>query len=70
MAEKKLITDEMIANYHKAVIKFNEDIKKERKFRQTLCENFISEWADIIEEIGIRNRKELENEKRQNTTTL
>jgi len=59
MAEKKLITDEMIANYHKAVIKFNEDIKKERKFRQTLCENFISEWADIIEEIGIRNRKEL-----------
>ena len=70
MAEKKLITDEMIANYHKAVIKFNEDIKKERKFRQTLCENFISEWADVIEEIGIRNRKELENEKRQNTTTL
>ena len=60
MAEKKLITDEMIANYHKAVIKFNEDIKKERKFRQTLCENFISEWADVIEEIGIRNRKELE----------
>jgi hypothetical protein len=59
MAEKKLITDEMIANYHKAVIKFNEDIKKERKFRQTLCENFISEWADIIEEIGIRNRKEI-----------
>ena len=70
MAEKKLITDEMIADYHKAVIKFNEDIKKERKFRQTLCENFISEWADVIEEIGIRNRKELENEKRQNTTTL
>lgn len=70
MIEKKLITDEMIANYHKAVIKFNEDIKKERKFRQTLCENFISEWADVIEEIGIRNRKELENEKRQNTTTL
>ena len=59
MAEKKIITDEMIANYHKAVIKFNEDIKKERKFRQTLCENFISEWADTIEEIGIRNRKEL-----------
>ena len=59
MIEKKLITDEMIANYHKAVIKFNEDIKKERKFRQTLCENFISEWADVIEEIGIRNRKEL-----------
>ena len=56
---KKIITDEMIANYHKAVIKFNEDIKKERKFRQTLCENFISEWADVIEEIGIRNRKEL-----------
>lgn len=70
MIEKKLITDEMIANYHKAVIKFNEDIKKERKFRQTLCENFISKWADVIEEIGIRNRKELENEKRQNTTTL
>ena len=41
MAEKKLITDEMIANYHKAVIKFNEDIKKS-KYRQTLCENFIS----------------------------
>jgi len=59
MAEKKLITDEMITNYHKAVIKFNEDIKKERKYRQTLCENFISEWADVIEEIGIRNRKEL-----------
>jgi hypothetical protein len=58
---KKIITDEMIANYHKAVIKFNEDIKKERKFRQTLCENFIFEWADIIEEIGIRNRKELNN---------
>jgi hypothetical protein len=59
MAEKKLITDEMIANYHKAVIKFNEDIKKERKHSQTLCENFIADWADIIEEIGIRNRKEL-----------
>lgn len=56
---KKLITDEMIANYHKAVIKFNEDIKKEKRFRQTLCENFISEWADVIEEIGIRNKKEL-----------
>ena len=63
MAEKKIITDEMIANYHKAVIKFNEDIKKERKYRQTLCENFIADWADIIEEIGIRNRKELNNEK-------
>ena len=25
---KNIITDEMIANYHKAVIKFNEDIKK------------------------------------------
>ena len=59
MAEKKLITDEMIANYHKAVIKFNEDIKKERKYRQTLCENFISDWAQVIEEIGIRNKKEL-----------
>ena len=58
---KKIITDEMIANYHKAVIKFNEDIKKEKRFRQTLCENFISEWADTIEEIGIRNRKELNN---------
>jgi hypothetical protein len=58
MAEKKLITDEMIANYHKAVIKFNEDIKKS-KYRQTLCENFISDWAEVIEEIGIRNRKEL-----------
>ena len=57
MAEKKLITDEMIANYHKAVIKFNEDIKKS-KYRQTLCENFISDWADVVEEIGIRNRKE------------
>ena len=56
---KKIITDEMIADYHKAVIKFNEDIKKERKYRQTLCENFITDWADIIEEIGIRNRKEL-----------
>ena len=59
MAEKNLITDEMIADYHKAVIKFNEDIKKERKHRQTLCENFIDDWADIIEEIGIRNKKEL-----------
>ena len=37
---KNIITDEMIANYHKAVIKFNED---------------------VIEEIGIRNRKELNN---------
>ena len=49
----------MIANYHKAVIKFNEDIKKEWKHRQTLCENFIADWAEVIEEIGIRNRKEL-----------
>jgi len=56
---KKIITDEMIENYHKAVIKFNEDIKKERKYRQTLCENFVSDWADVVEEIGIRNRKEL-----------
>ncbi len=55
---KNIITDEMIANYHKAVIKFNEDIKKS-KYRQTLCENFISDWAEVIEEIGIRNRKEL-----------
>ena len=56
---KNIITDEMIANYHKAVIKFNEDIKKERKYRQTLFENFIADWAEVIEEIGIRNRKEL-----------
>jgi hypothetical protein len=63
MAEKKIITEELIESYHKAVINFNENIKKEKRFRQTLCENFISEWADIIEEIGIRNRKELENEK-------
>jgi hypothetical protein len=55
---KKIITDELIENYHKAVINFNETIKKERKYRQTLCENFISEWAEVIEEIGIRNRKE------------
>jgi len=58
---KRIITDEMIENYHKAVIKFNEDIKKERKYRQTLCENFVSDWADVVEEIGIRNRKELNN---------
>ena len=50
----------MIANYHKAVIKFNDDIKKS-KYRQTLCENFIADWAEVIEEIGIRNRKELNN---------
>ena len=59
MAEKKIITEELIENYHKAVINFNKNIKKEKKYRQTLCENFISEWADVIEEIGIRNRKEL-----------
>jgi len=64
MAEKRIITEELIENYHKAVINFNENIKKEKRFRQTLCENFISDWADVIEEIGIRNRKELENEKR------
>ena len=59
MAEKKIITEELIESYHKAVITFNEKIKKEKRFRQTLGENFISEWADIIEEIGIRNRKEI-----------
>jgi hypothetical protein len=59
MAEKKIITEALIENYHKAVINFNENIKKEKKYRQTLCENFISDWADVIEEIGIRNRKEL-----------
>ena len=58
---KKIITEELIESYHKAVINFNENIKKERKYRQTLCENFIADWADIIEEIGIRNRKELNN---------
>jgi hypothetical protein len=56
---KKIITEELIENYHKAVINFNENIKKEKKYRQTLCLNFISDWADVIEEIGIRNRKEL-----------
>ena len=56
---KKIITEELIENYHKAVINFNENIKKEKKYRQTLCENFISDWADVIEEIGIRKRKEL-----------
>ena len=55
---KNIITDEMIADYQKAVIKFNEDIKKS-KYRQTLCENFISDWAQVIEEIGIRNKQEL-----------
>jgi hypothetical protein len=60
MAEKRIITEELIENYNRAVINFNENIKKEKRFRQTLCENFISEWADVIEEIGIRNRKELE----------
>jgi hypothetical protein len=59
MAEKKIITEELIESYHKAVIKFNEDIKNETRYRQTFCENFISDWADVIEEIGIRNRKEL-----------
>lgn len=59
MAEKRIITEELIESYHKAVINFNEKIKKERKYRQTLCENFMFEWADVIEEIGIRNRKEL-----------
>jgi protoheme ferro-lyase len=58
----KIITDELIENYHRAVINFNETIKKERKHRQTLCENFISEWAEVVEEIGRRNRKE-NNEK-------
>ena len=60
MAEKKIITEELIESYHKAVINFNENIKKEKRFRQTLCENFIFQWADVIEEIGIRNKKELE----------
>lgn len=59
MAEKRIITEELIESYHKAVINFNENIKKEKRFRQTLCENFMFEWADVIEEIGIRNRKEL-----------
>jgi hypothetical protein len=59
MAEKRIITEELIEDYNRAVINFNENIKKEKKYRQTLCENFISEWADVIEEIGIRNRKEL-----------
>jgi len=56
---KNIITDEMIVDYQNAIIKFNEDIKKERKHRQTLCENFIADWAQVIEEIGIRNKKEL-----------
>jgi hypothetical protein len=60
MAEKRIITEELIENYNRAVINFNENIKKEKRFRQTLCENFMFEWADVIEEIGIRNRKELE----------
>ena len=60
MAEKRIITEELIENYNRAVINFNENIKKEKKYRQTLCENFISDWADVIEEIGIRNKKELE----------
>jgi hypothetical protein len=59
MAEKRIITEELIESYHKAVINFNENIKKEKRFRQTLCENFMFEWVDVIEEIGIRNRKEL-----------
>ena len=60
MAEKRIITEELIEDYNRAVINFNENIKKEKRFRQTLCENFMFEWADVIEEIGIRNRKELE----------
>ena len=59
MAEKRIITEELIEDYNRAVINFNENIKKEKRFRQTLCENFISDWADVIEEIGIKNRKEL-----------
>jgi len=59
MAKKRIITEELIENYNRAVINFNESIKKEKRFRQTLCENFMFEWADVIEEIGIRNRKEL-----------
>ena len=49
MAEKRIITEELIENYHKAVINFNENIKKEKKYRQTLCENFIFQWADVID---------------------
>lgn len=59
MAEKKIITNERIADYQNAVIKFNENIKKEKRHRQTLCENFIADWAEVIEEINIKNRKEL-----------
>jgi hypothetical protein len=59
MAEKRIVTDELIENYNRAVINFNESIKKEKKYRQTLCENFMFEWADVIEEIGIKNRKEI-----------
>jgi hypothetical protein len=57
--QARIINDALIAEYRQAVTKFNEEIKKSR-YRQTLCENFISDWADVIEEIGIRNRKELE----------
>ena len=57
--QARIIDDALIAEYRQAVIKFNEEIKKSR-YMQTLCENIITDLADVIEEIGIRNRKELE----------
>ena len=57
--QARIINDALIAEYRQAVTKFNEEIKKSR-YRQTLCENFIADWADVIEEIGIRNKKELD----------
>jgi hypothetical protein len=56
--QARIIDDVLIAEYNKALSKFNEEIKTAR-YKQTLTENFIADWADVMEYTNKKIREEI-----------
>jgi hypothetical protein len=52
----KEINKQDIVNYYNAVNEFNSMIKKQTNNKKTLCENFVSDWADVITYINKQNK--------------
>jgi len=57
--QARIINDVLIAEYNKALSKFNEEIKTAR-YKQTLTENFIADWCDVMEHLNKKIRSEHE----------
>lgn len=56
--QARIINDALIAEYNKALTKFNSEIKTAR-YKQTLTENFISDWCDVMEHMNKKIRNEV-----------